>query len=547
MENPKADPKLSRTIKDITKILQVQFVAAKTPLSLPAECRRIIQNFVDEHVDAISEEESARANVELKAFWERYVGNNPQKLALFVGVLKELRPAIKGEQDILEWWRLVVTRVVNDATFKKTAIEDAQQFLLGVMIDEEDEQDAQEHEEITGKLLNHLFSVYLAKSHSLTEDEDDGTAQANAQVVQQVEDILLAFGRKRPKVLFQNIAALVQTAATRLQGLTLLCSFLRQQAPHLYVVKDTPLIEDLLKCLMNDTSTTVLSVALTSLIMLLPHIPGSLPPHLPRLFLIYSRLLCWEKFSPLSSEAQRDIVTDDRVSDDETEDVGIDPTWEIYQPQEGIIEANTPELLTYFTYLYGLYPLNLMSYIRKPRRYLKDTEFPDADAFDLDQTVIRGRTEQYRQLHLLHPNFYNMTIEEELVDPKWPKLDPADVVGECHNLYVQAKQTPASPGPPPTTRLPEIPLVPHIGVIKSSAQISPSPSHISLRSGSSWRDTQSTAVSTATADGDSPILRPQSDRSQDPFVRVGGSFRSLDDPSQPAPTSTVRSPTEKPD
>ena len=544
------DSQPSRTIKDITRTLQVQFSATKTPLSLPAESRRIIQSFVDEHDGEVSEEESARANLELRTFWERYVGENPQKLAMFVGVLKELRPAIKGEQHILEWSRLVVNRVVGSANYKKAAIEDAQEFLVGVMVSEEEDEDAEDNAN-SHELLDDLFSIYLAKTNSLGEHEDDGVAAANTQVSQQVEDVILAFGRKQPKMLFQSIANLGTAATTRLQAFTLLSSFLRHQAPHLYVVNDTSLVEGLLKCLMNDTSTTVLSVALTSLIMLLPHIPSSLTPHLPRLFLVYSRLLCWEKFSPLSSEAQRSTVTDDRVSDEDADDVGIDPSWELYRPQEGMIEANTPELLTYFTYLYGLYPLNFMSYIRKPRRYLKDLDFPGADAFDLDQAVIRSRTDQYRQTHLLHPNFYNMTVEEELSDPKWPKMDPADVVGECHSLHVSAKQTPASPGPPPTSKLPEVPPIPPMAGVRSTGQLSPAPSHMSLQSGGSWRDTQSTAVSTVTADGDSPILRPQTGSLHDPIARIGGTHvrtqPSFDDLSQPAPTSTIRSPKEKVD
>lgn len=549
MEFSKTNSKRYRSIKDITRALQAQFTAAKTPISLPAESRRIIQTFIEEHDEDVSEEESARANADLRAFWERYVGEDQQKLALFVGILKELRPAISGKQAVLGWWRLVVKRIISEAGYKRAAIEDAQDFLAGVMADDVEDEDTEEFEERSDPLVNELLTIYLAKSNPLDEDEDAGTAAANAQVTQQVEDVILAFGRKKPKVLFESVSYLVEGAAPRLQALTLLSSFLRHQTPHLYLVKDTPLVENLLKCLMNDTSTTVLSVALTSLIMLLSHIPGSLPPHLPRLFLIYSRLLCWEKFSPLSNESQRNVVTDDRISSEDAEDVGIDPTWDIYQPQEGMIEANTPELLTYFTYLYGMYPLNLMSYIRKPRRYLKDLDFPGADAFDLDQAVIRSRTDQYRQMHLLHPNFYNMTVDEELTDPKWPKMDPSDVVGECQSLSVAGKHTPASPGPPPTGKLPDVPPVPPMSASQVGGQLSPTPSHISLRSGTSWRDTQSTAVSATTADGDSPILRPQSGRSHDPVIRSGGNLvrtqPSFDDLS--APTSTLRSTKDKPD
>ena len=506
---PLADIAEYRTIKDVTKVLQTHFSAAKIPLSLPNDSRRMLQNFVDEHDGGLSDDEAARANVELKNFWERFVGESPQKNGAFVGVLRELRQAFVNEADILEWWQLVVKPVISGTGYRKSALDDAQEFLVGVMAYDEDEENARQRAKMSHQICSDLLGIYIARTRGLNED-DQFIAQENAQVAQQVESVLLAFGRKQPKDLFHSLDDLVLMANTRLQALTLLSSFLRQQVPHLYLVVNTPLVEHLLKCLMNDTSTTMLSVALTSLIMLLPHIPGSLQPHLPRLFLVYSRLLCWERFSPLSTAAQKDMVTDDRVDIGDHGDVGIDLSWEKVRPKQDAIEASTPEILTYFTYLYGLYPLCFTSYIRKPRKYLKAIEFPGADDFDLDQSIIRSRTEQFRQVHLLHPNFYNMTIEEELTDPKWPKMDPADVVAECHGLCVHAKPSPASPGPPPTGKLPALPPLPPLNVINSSRsrQVSPVASHASFRSGNSWRDTQTTAASAPANDGDSPILRP---------------------------------------
>ena len=480
---------------------------------------------VEENQGKASDEESARANQELRSFWEKYVGNSPEKLALFVGVLEELQSAIVGETNILGWWQLVVKPVINGNGFSKESVDDAKEFLLQVMVGNDDN-DARQRANAPNILLSELLAIYIARTRPLSQDDGNGAAQENPHIGNKVEDILLAFGRKRPRDFFHSLDDLVVPVSTRLQALTLLSSFLQHQAPHLYLVVNTPLVEHLLKCLMNDTSTTVLSVALTSLIMLLPHIPGSLGPHLPRMFLVYSRLLCWEKFSPLSTEADRSLVTDDRLlskdNDDDyiqgSGDIGIDLNWEKAQPQEGVIEAATPELMTYFTYLYGLYPLNFMSYIRKPRRYLKNIDFPGTDAFDLDQAVIRSRTEQFRQVHLLHPNLYNMTVEEELVDPKWPKMDPADVVGECHGLCINSRQSITSSRPTPPGKLPETASMAPLNTASAKVRgtLSPTPSHVSLRSSSSWRDTQSTAVSSTTAGGGSPAFRPHDSSSDQP-------------------------------
>jgi hypothetical protein len=506
-----------RTIKDATKALQVHFSAAKPPSSLPAEARRMLQHFVDQHDGDISDEESLRANQELKSFWERHVGESPHKSGAFCGVLKELRPAITSEADIWDWWRTAIKPVLSATGYRKQALDDAQDFLIGSMVHHDEETGSETQSRLPSRLCGELFGIYIARTREIS-DEDALVAPENAQIAQQIESVLIAFGKKRTQDFFTNIDDLVRIASCRTQALNLLSTFLKHQAPRTYTVVDTPLVEDILKCLMNDTSTTVLSVALTSLVMLLPHIPGPIGAHLPRLCLIYSRLLCWEKFSPLSTVAQRNLVTDDRMdgdSDDELDPttVGMDKSWEILRPDIDVVETTVPELLSYFTYLYGLYPLNFMSYVRKPRKYLKNLDFPGADDFDLDQAVIRSRTDQYREVHLMHSNFYNMTPEEELTDPKWSKLEPADVVAECNALYSNRRLVLASPGPPPTAKLPELPPFPPLNVqsphshAPGSNQISPVASQASLRSGVSWRETNLPPLSAQSTEPDSPLMR----------------------------------------
>ena len=497
------DMEASRSIRDATKALQAPFSAAKTPLSLPPETRRMLQDYVNEREAKIDEHESTNANTELKNFWERYVGENPQKLGLFAGVLRELRPVILSSTAVREWWQIVIKPVLGSTGYKKPALEDARAFMVSVMTADEDES-VPDLAKISNRICNDLLKMYLARSQNPSEGKTT-SAFDDAQVAQQVEDVLVGFGRKKPKELFVAIDDLVTSATSRLQALSLLNSFLRHQTPHIYRVTETLLLEHLLQCLMNDTSTTALSMALTSLIMLLPHVAGSLAPFLPRMFLVYSRLLCWERFSPLSSEEERHTVTDDRVAnefDEEGHDpgnVGLDAAWSTLRPEEGVIEASTPELLNYFTYLYGLFPLNFMSYIRKARRYLKDRDFPGADGFDLDSEVIRRRSEQFRKVHLLHPNFCNLTMEDESDDAKWSKMYPADVVGECHGLCIQKVRGFTSPGPPPTSRLPDIPPVPPLSAVSKRSSGPDSPALESLRSATLRYEASS-----------SPFARPQS-------------------------------------
>lgn len=460
-------------------------------MSLPPETRQLVQSFVHDHEGLLDEEELEKVDLALKEFWKQHVGENKFKAGLFVGVLRELQPMLVRVSDIWRWWQLAIRPVLFNPEYNAAALEDAQEFLRSCVVGVDEDENHEKYSALQN-ILRDLLRTYCTCTQGLNEDEKV-SIQDNELVAQQVENAVLIIGRKYPKGLFNSLDDLLISASTRLPGLTLLNNFLRHQTPHLYLVIHTPLIEHLLKCLMNDLCTTTLSLALTSLIMLLPHVPGSLVPHLPRLFLVYSRLLCWEKFSPLSTESKRNLVTDDRVSassERDHSDVGIDRSWEKVQPEEGFNDDATPELMTYFTYLYGLYPLNFTSYIRKPRRYLKDMNFLGANDFDLDSAVIHDRTEQFRQVHLMHPNFYRMTAEEELTDPKWPKEDPADVVAACHSLWINTSAALISPVPPPKGGLPEIPSM-NQSAHRGNAPISPSVSHVSLRSINSWRETQS--------------------------------------------------------
>lgn len=224
------------------------------------------------------------------------------------------------------------------------------------------------------------------------------------------------------------------------------------------------------------------------LIMFLPHICGALTTDQSlrlKCFLIYSRVLCWDqlgnandsKYTYNSAEAQSD--------ESDEEDAEPDQAWERVQHSTDYPNSTPPTLMHYFTFLYGLFPLNFMSFIRKPRKYLKSLNFPGAHDFDLDQDLIHSRTEPYRRVHLLHPNMFTTTIEDELNEHRWLNSDPADVVTECMDLCVAVSTTLEDPGPPPAAKLPPIPDV-------STDLVLDKGETIANDSSPTWRNTRST-------------------------------------------------------
>lgn len=212
----------------------------------------------------------------------------------------------------------------------------------------------------------------------------------------------------------------------RPQALTLLCEFIQSQPPHLHLVLETPLFDNILRCLQNDTSTTVVTLAITALTMLLPNLPSSLVPYLPQLFNVYSRLLFWDRERSLAADNPELEAEDEKLPS---------PDWEKCEFSPDIDNMSIPNLLGYFTILYGLYPLNLVDYIRKPQRYLRHANMPNPDDIEVQPSEIRQKSERFRQYHILHPNFYSLTTESEKTDfSRWVKSEASEVVAQCTAL-----------------------------------------------------------------------------------------------------------------
>lgn len=105
----------------------------------------------------------------------------------------------------------------------------------------------------------------------------------------------------------------------------------------------------------------------------------------------------------------------------------------VFSPDSDI--TSIPNLLSYFTILYGLYPLNFVDYIRKPERYLRHADDFNADTIEVQPSEIRQKSERFRQYHILHPNFYSFTVESEKSDlGRWIKSEASEVVAECTGL-----------------------------------------------------------------------------------------------------------------
>ncbi|KAH9908761.1 Hamartin protein-domain-containing protein [Xylariomycetidae sp. FL2044] len=407
------------TYKDLVKALHGWLPGAALPL--PDEILEIIDGFLNKHDEKFDENLSEKLNDELISIFHKYVVKEPERYAPFIAVLRRLHPAI-GQSTWTKSWFDLCLPVLNFMTEEKGLASEVQKIVLDVLLADDANVPASPAGHNTQYVAERILNLWLEESEVMGGATDP--LQDFKQ--KQIRNSLMQYGKKRPKDLMTLLAKYVNKKSTRSRTLMLLAIFIQSQPPHLYLILQTPLFLNLLNCLQQDTSTTVVSLALAALTMILPHMPSSLVPHLPTLFNIYARLLFWE----------RELIHQERTEVDQEQAPSPNASsWERITYSPNSEEKTIPHLMDYFTILYGLYPINFMDYIRKPQRYLRHAEASSTEDMEIQPTEIRHASERFRQCHLLHENFYTLTIDSEKTDfGRWIKSEPAEVVADCMAL-----------------------------------------------------------------------------------------------------------------
>jgi hypothetical protein len=179
-------------------VLNTTFADNTVQYPLSEELERAIERFVDSH-DRIEDSDSQKLQDELLSIFNRHVVNNSDKQGPFVAVLRLLRPAIRGERRLDEWWQLLIKPIIDAIGHNRNTIEDAREFLLGILVfDVEDDitgQKAALSQLFTKKLLDaYLARTNLPSPYQIVSPQDEFLAH-------ELENILVAFGRRNPKVL----------------------------------------------------------------------------------------------------------------------------------------------------------------------------------------------------------------------------------------------------------------------------------------------------------------------------------------------------------
>ncbi|KAH6710298.1 Hamartin protein-domain-containing protein [Verticillium dahliae] len=422
-----ANKNIRSSLKDLSKAINAYYSNAPT-LPLPDELTQAIEAYLDKH-EKFDDQTSEKLHDELQVIYNSHVAGQPSRYASFIAIFRRFVTVIRTPARLFHWWDIMGESVEMNAVQEKGLLEESAAgtmdlLMMGDVYEQENKADG-----AVNPFAERLYLAWMDKHRPIESSQGDESDIGGGSTERPMREGLIAWGKKKPKDFLLLIDKYFIKSEYRSRSARMLCDFIQKQPPHLHLILQTPLFGNLLRCLQHDTSTTAVSLAITTLIMILPHMPSSLVPFLPILFNIYARLLFWDN--------ERTGTVEAASEDNDARSLTSASGWEASTFCAESDDLEIRHLASYFTILYGMYPLNFTDYIRKPQRYLRHANAAESDEVDVQPTEIRDRSERFRQSHLLHPNFYTLTIDSEKTDlGRWLNCEPAELVADCMALRV---------------------------------------------------------------------------------------------------------------
>ncbi|CAN6605805.1 hypothetical protein TRVA0_003S00584 [Trichomonascus vanleenenianus] len=451
------------SLRSLSKALE-GFFSSKDYSDLNAEVTNEISEFVASNTP-IDPSDSAKLHEELVKIHDTSVADSKYEVP-FVEALDSLAPCLTDIKYIRFWFGLYSVPALDSVGHLNTLVAASRKLLMKILLYEYDfiDEDSEDlYRELSSQVCEWILDIHLDiykewfthihESSTLNDEERRRFLRMNAK------DLLMQFGMKRSKDFMIKLNGRFVDHRYRIQTLSLLSVFASMQPPFLYHIQQTDLLESLKKCLIYDLSSTALSIAATVLAMIMPHICDSLSSHLPTILAVYGRLACWRLLTGDDEVRDHEILEDEedgpKDSDLElTEDAAPRPQkppannegWDTLGFYSDLQDERKPSITPLFTFLYGLYPSNLLSFLRKPTRYLEKRGYKRPFTDFWDEYEILAFSKPIFELHMLHPGLVSNTAEEELKDnSRWGLLgSPMDIAAQCLALYNQSPQANAN-------------------------------------------------------------------------------------------------------
>ncbi|KAF3991081.1 hypothetical protein FT663_01797 [Candidozyma haemuli var. vulneris] len=387
---------------------------------------------------------NSQLNNELRSTYSKYIKDSSEisKERLFLDLLTRLSPVLSADE-VKVWLATYLLPAIESTGFDISFVRKAKEFIKSVSASPYPTDDPPLRERrsaIARMVVEYVLRIYLGtdqEAYGLIGLEYKDVAAKNQDTHENIEKvrmmekncglILRDYGLYDPEEFFKLLNTYFCLLANRLKTLTLIAMFVSKYGSHSKAILRTPLFGSILRCLLLDSSETVVACALSLMVILMSRVCDSIGPYLPDLLVIYSRLLLWQDPDHEIGSNRSDSISGNY------DEKNAKHSWD---PAEADTETiamsshlyyNDEFNLSYFTtLLYAFFPINLIKFSRKPVEYYKDYQpkilHDHGILFSEDiKQVINKRTRELCEQMRLHPNLLEqITPEEELESPlKW--------------------------------------------------------------------------------------------------------------------------------
>ncbi|CAE6505073.1 unnamed protein product [Rhizoctonia solani] len=425
---------MSATTKDILLQIQSKFLTPPPPQLTD------IFPLIDVYISETGQLEPELDHGLLDIYSQAVDHSDVSHMGAFVGILYAFRMVLSSAS-IISWFDSLLRRALREPKLDVEAVKQAKELVLMPLYDE-----SESKAQLLRRRLVQLYVLDAPKENDSAVETMTQNADERAKMAvwkSNLEDLLVSDGYTRPKELFEELdVSFKSNPEGRLQLCILLNRLSRSPRKISIPFVNSPLFSTVLFSLQVDRSTTVFSIAITSLIMLLPALavdaPAQLNAHLPALLTILGRVVCW-KLRP-GGEVKQSKKKWWKVKD-ELEWKRLDSSFES--------AAVAPsETRLYFTFMYGLYPCNTIAFLRSPVTFLRTHAHVSMFVHDwdvvLDEDEIKSCSRPLLRGHVVHPSIILADAKSELAElNRWKDKDVATVAAECTLLDIQNAQTSA--------------------------------------------------------------------------------------------------------
>lgn len=185
-------------MREAVKALDTAFGTPDVPYPLPDELCATIQSFLDRY-DTIDDHDSQRFHEDLHALYQRHVAEDPAKHGAFLSALRLVRPALTGEAKWTVWWNLVLKPTIDGIGHKRHEIDDARDIVQSILLYDADEDQTGDHARLSNLFIKKILDAYLRRT-DVSASPENAVSPENEFIANELESVLITFGRKMPKV-----------------------------------------------------------------------------------------------------------------------------------------------------------------------------------------------------------------------------------------------------------------------------------------------------------------------------------------------------------